>query len=657
MKNLWVVGLLGMALALACAKPIEPKYSEQDVQAAEQGGSLESLYEQVAAELAVPELDEGQRASLQKVLRSVGGKLSAQLEGEVRAALEEAALASGLVPQSVLEAETARIAPMKSWDPAAYERLSVELAGRAQQTREALQARDEELAGLSDDQGVEKLAAYEALVELSGRGSEAAQRYDAARVEYVESLSQRAAQALENQEYSDAQRMLTIVRSANPDDAAVEGQLLEADTRLFEQRFFKALEDGEPDRGYELLRTISEASDFDKIRSRLQDSGYKMADYFVALAAGATEAGQLEDAYRWFCRARDIRSRLGLDQKPEVPEEKPFLKQIHKRFAAVDGRGLHGLAWGYLNVMDELHPGSPQLRRELRETREKVLDRAIKRLSGAAFNDAHNGPDFGEAVASKVLQYLFENIPDDVRIIERAQLSDIERERQLAKATSTRLASADYLIQGTISEAKVDSTEKKGRKTLRVTTEHVMQENPEHAEWEKLSKKERGKIPEPPPMIEVEKKEDITIDITLHRKVGVFAVSYRVIDASSAKMLFADSLQVQKEYEDTSSDGVQLGEFSMDFKLASLPSDIEILAKLADDVSSHVGAKLAEVLANPELQYAQAAERYVREDNFGQAAENYAFAMVLTERKNQDASKLVSELRRCAVLADPGAQQ
>jgi hypothetical protein len=655
MKIFWVVGLLVVVLAFACAKPLEPKYSEQDVQAAEQGGSLESFYEQVAADLAAPELDDSQRESLEQTLRSTGAKLAAQFEVGVRATMDGSALPSGLVPLSVIEAEKARVAPVKRWDSDAYESLLIALAASADETRKEIQAREAELGSLTDDQGVEKLAAYEALEELSGQGSKAARRYAAQRVEYVERLSQRAAQALENEEYSDAKRILKIVRSVSPDDAAVEGQMIEADTRLFEQRFFKALEDGQPDQGYELLQTISEGSDFDKIRPRLRESGDVMADYFVALAATATEAKELTDAHRWFVRARDIRALLGLEQKPEVAEEKPFLKQIHQRFAAADSKALYGLAWGYLNVMSELHPGSPQLRRELRETREKVLDRAIKRLSGGAFNDAHSGPEFGEAVGSKVLQYLFENIPDDVRIIERAQLSDIERERELSEATSIRLASADYLIQGTILEAKVDSSEKRGRKTLRVVTDHVMADNPEHAEWEKLSNKDREKIYEPPATIEVEKKEDISIDVTLHRKVGVFSVSYRVIDASTAKVLFADSLRLQEESQDSSSDGVQLGEFNMDFKLASLSSDIEILAKLADEISSQVGAKLAEVLANPELQYALTAERFVREDNFVQASESYAFAMVLTERKAQDASELVSNLRRCAVAADPGA--
>jgi hypothetical protein len=656
MKNSWVVGFLGIVLLLACAKPFEPKYTEQDILSAEQAGSLESLYEQVTADLAAPELSVEERTSLEETQRSTGQKLAAQLEADVRKSLDRSALASGLVSAPVIAAETARIAPMQTWDPSAYQDLSAELASRAEETRKAIQSKKSELSSLSEDQAVEKLAIYEALEDLSGKRTKAGRSYAAERDEYIRDLSQTAAQALENEEYSDAQRMLQIVKSVKPDDAAIEGQLIEADTRLFEQRFFKTLEDGKPDEGYELLCGISESSDFEKIRPRLGESGEVMADYFVALAATATEGRDLPDAYRWFVQARDIRDRLDLQKKSEVAEEKPFLKQIHERFVAARERETYGLAWGYLKVIAELDPGSAQLRRELRETREKVLDRAIKRLSGGAFADAHSGPKFGEAVGSKVLQYLFEKIPEDVRIIERAQLGDIERERQLADRSASRLASADYLIQGTILEAKVDTSEKKGRETMRVTTGLTTVENPAHVEWEVLPKKEREKTPEPRATVQVEKKEDVSIDITLHRKVGVFSVSYRIIDAVTAKVLFADSMQLQTEFQDTGSDGVQLGDFKREFKLASLPSDIEILAKLADDISDQVGAKLAEELSNPEVQYAEAAERFVREDNFVEASERCAFATVLTERKEQDASELVSKLRTYAVAVTPRAE-
>ena len=123
---------------------------------------------------------------------------------------------------------------------------------------------------------------------------------------------------------------------------------------------------------------------------------------------------------------------------------------------------------------------------------------------------------------------------------------------------TARLASANYLVEGTILEAKVDSIEKKGRRTVRVVTEQETLPNPKHQWWMGLSSRERGKMEEPPETITVPKKEDISFEVTVHRKVGIFSVSYRVIDAGTAKVIFADSVRSKAEHEDDSREGVEL---------------------------------------------------------------------------------------------------
>jgi hypothetical protein len=381
-----------------------------------------------------------------------------------------------------------------------------------------------------------------------------------------------------------------------------------------------------------------------------------MADYYVSLGAEATSAGNIPEAYRRFNEARDIRVLLG-EEVPVAPrEEAPFLTLLDKKYKAAMKSDAVGLAWGYLNVIGSMQSDTPNLRRKLRETRELVLQRAIKRLSVSPFSDPKDSSaEFGDAVASGVVQHLFETIPNDIRMIEREQLSDIMREKNIGRAEgstdSTGLAAADFLVQGTILEAKVASTEKVGKKTMRVITEQVEQKNPAYNEWLNLSGKERKKTPEPPKRVMVPRKEDITTEVTLHRKVGIFSVSYRVIDAATAKVIFADSVRKKVEHEDTSSEGVELGEFKMEFKLASLPSDIEILAGLADDVSAEIGGELTKVLADPEANYAEQADRFTREANYRPAAQQYAFAIVLSERKDLDIEDLERKLRDSTIAS------
>ena len=67
-----------------------------------------------------------------------------------------------------------------------------------------------------------------------------------------------------------------------------------------------------------------------------------------------------------------------------------------------------------LNVVEQLTPSSPSLRRQLRETRDTVVVAATRRLTAFPFKEApHEGPQFGEAVAAKVIQHLFHGLPPD----------------------------------------------------------------------------------------------------------------------------------------------------------------------------------------------------------------------------------------------------
>jgi hypothetical protein len=240
-------------------------------------------------------------------------------------------------------------------------------------------------------------------------------------------------------------------------------------------------------------------------------------------------------------------------------------------------------------------------------------------------------------------------------MIEREQLQDIMREKNIGSGQSANggpgLAAADFLVQGTILEAKVDSIDKKGKKTMRVVTEEVEGPNPEYNAWLNLSSKERKKTPEPPKTVMLPRKEDVTIELTHHRKVGIFSVSYRVIDAETAKVVFADSVRAKAQHDDTSSEGVELGDFKREFKLASLPSDIEILAKLADEVSAEIGTELTAVLADPEQTYRTNAERFTREANYAGAAQQYAYAIVLAQRKDQPTDELEFALRESSIAS------
>lgn len=633
------------ALALGCASA-GTSVDEQQIEAARQSGSLEELLARVEADLSA---EGGSPSEHTLAMRArIGSLLAEKTSEEIRDELEKARRDDGLLGLASIDDARVRLPEVQHLDPATAKRLEIFLDQETERTEKAIATRLSERDALPEEEVAKRLDLTNDVLELSAPGTDRTLSLEGERRDLLAQVQKSVDTAIQNEQYEEAGRMARLAAEADPDNPAIREQVDTIDSKLFEQRFWKALETGDPDGAYKMLKEASEADNFDAIRSHLASSADPMADFFVALAAEATGKGNLPEAYRWFSQARSIRRLLGKGQLEQRPEEAAFVEIVKKRYWEARKEGQPGLAWAFISVIQELEPDSPSLRRMVRETREQVEQVAVKRLAALPFQNSSGGPEFGEAVSSKVIQHLFQTIPQDIRIIEREQLADILREKEIGQGKE-KLASADYIVQGDILEAKVDSTEKKGKKTMRVVTETVTEQNPAYLRWLELDSDDRDDIPQPPQEIKVAKKEDVSVNMTLHRKVGVFSVSYRLIDANSAKVLYADSLHKKIENEDTSTEGVELGDFKLPFKLASLPSDLEILQQLSDEVSAEIGDRLAKVLENPEDRYAETGERFVSEGNFAKASEQFAYADVLATRKGKDTEAIGEQLRDAAV--------
>jgi hypothetical protein len=648
--------LLAIGIAGACASPPE-KYTEDEIQQAASVGALPEIYDRIAADLASPEWNEQQRQTLQLRLEEVGRGLAENAENEITATLGDSVLASGLAPLEAYRAQQLRLASIKRWDATIYQRVAAGLSQGEQQTRDAISVKRAELEPLSATQVEEKVSLFDELGALYGEGAEEQIGYAEQKSLALGALRAEVLQAIAGEDYDAAQRALKILAVLNPTDPFVQANLAEVDAKLFEDRFYAGVEKRELEDAYEALVALSGLETFDKIRTRLAGSGVVLADELLRQGAGAVKARNWQDAFRYFSQSRDTRHLLGIAKSGRGIEEHAFIHQMHKRFKQADQQGLYGLALGYLNVISEIQPNRGGLRRELREIREKVLRKAAKRLSVAPFGDKHgSGSEFGSTVTAKVVKHLFENLSEDVRIIEREKLAEIEKERVLSVDTAA-LEAVHYLVQGNVLQAKVDSIERLGRQRKWVATGEETVTNPNWDRWNSMDQDERGRaglVTQPPRVLTQDKMEDISIATAYHRKVGVFSVSYRVIDARTAKLVFADTQRAKAEREDTGSDGVDFGTFHQKFKVANLPSDVEMLEQLAERISEAVGTRLAALFVDPELRYEKRGDRFFREGNFLDASQQYAYALVLMDRKNQDSTHLLTNLRTSAVSAGIG---
>lgn len=613
--------------------------------------TLESAFGQIEAALAQARPGSHQATELGEQKKIVGGVLAARAADGIRRRLAETPRVEGMIPLGTLEAELAATAPLARFDPATHDALAAEIEAERERTARVVRERERAVASLGNADILERLGLLAGLIELTGEGSSDQARYADQREELLASLSKDAEEAIRSEDFEKAQSLLGIVQEAAPDDEQARRKKCEVDGKVILKQISQALETGSGDRAMQTLSDAADGDCFEEIRSALQEQAPQLVEAFGTLGAEATANQNLGLAYHYYSLAQAI-SKMLLGRGAALPAVDGLLGQVGGHYEKAMAAGEFGVAWGLLDVMSEFGTTTPQMRQHLRMTRDEIDRRAVRGLTAYPFEDPKSSAaKVGDAVASKVVQHIFSTIPTDVRIVEREQLERILDE---CKRTGdcNELSTADFIVQGTINDAKVETTEKTGKETRRVLTGKETLPNPSHAQWLALSDRQRKKQPEPPATITRDVTEDVEFDVTAVRKVGIISVSYRVVEASSGRVVFTDSLQTRQEFQDEGRQGVQLGDFKQETDFIELPPDIEILSGedgLADRISEAIGKKLVAFLENPEVQYEQDAKRFVEEGDYADAASRIAYAIALREAKSKEAGKLREQLRSYAM--------
>ena len=614
---------------------------------------LQSLFEQISMQLATEKPGSDAALALQAQLAKVGGELAQRASATVRTRLSEVDRVDGNIPLGALERELTSIDSIRRYDVDVHQALDAELQEELSKTKRAIKERENRLATIPENDVLERINVLADLSALSGTGSEKQKRYAQERDEILRNVSREAEEAIRNEDYEKAQSLLGIVAEVNPADASTQQQKCEVDGKVIVGRFSKSLETGRFGRTIEMLEEFSETDCFGDIKDGLAADAGPMAEAFGMMGQESTDSGNLAGAYRRYQEAKVI-SKLLLGRNAKLPGIQDFLKKVDRRYKKAFDAGEYGVAWGLLNVMTEFGPTTPQIRQRLRKTRDEIARRAVRGLTAYPFEDpASSQAKVGDAVSSKVVQHIFRTIPSDVRIVEREQLERILEECE-RRGTCSELDTADFIVQGTILDAKVETTSKVGRETRRVKTGQETVTNPEFTAWKEMRERDREDTPQPPPTIRRDVTEDVTIEVNNVRKVGIISVSYRVVEASSGRVLFTDSIQTKQEFEDEGRQGVQLGDFTQETDFVELPPDIEILSGaggLADKISEEIGVKLVDFLKDPEDQYSEEAARFVNEGDYLGAARKAAYSIVLRELKSKDLGTLRRDLKSYAMDA------
>ncbi|GAA6168067.1 CsgG/HfaB family protein [Sessilibacter corallicola] len=449
--------------------------------------------------------------------------------------------------------------------------------------------------------------------------------------------------------YTEAlQADLALLRQTRGDDLGLMNELTAYDAKVYEHQFLTELGNGDPDAAYQIFVKMTQANNFEQIRAELEGTSQTMADYFIAKADEAmTSDLQLAKAYRWYQQGLDVYQHMGLGQ-PSQEQFNTIISEFNRRFEGRKENGDLEAALAYLLMIGEFDKTHALYRSQLNPLKDQIQQRAVKKVTTTDFSNSAQRHDYGSVLSSFITQHLFESIPNDVRIVERQQYEAILRERELG-GQAPDLSAVDYFITGSVLESKVDTTEVQGKKTLRVIVGRESIPNPAYVTWLKLDSKERKKVDKPSETISVDRHENVSIGITEHRKLGIVSVSYRLVEADSGRIVFPDSISKEEEHKDNSTEGVEMGEFILPFKLAQLPSDVEILDTLAKSISLDVGENLVGLLKDQEKKYLAQADVFAGDRNCPAQITALARASAIQELKGMENSETNQTLRDVTV--------
>lgn len=639
---------LVLAIFVAGCVVAPPRYTESDLAQATRFSDVQSLYAAIEAEIAAdpssPNVSE-----YRQMLSRLGSRLASLRTIEVREEIDGRRLTSGAAPLTVLTWAEQSIVPMQKWDAGVWRMVSSELADDRSRTESELATSRQRLDRLTvENNPVLYVEMLESIAALSGSEADRG-RYLQGQDEAYASLMSQARRALEMRDYQAAVHRIEQAREIRGGDPQADSLKERASAGLMAARLSAALEAGDISRAEESFEQIRQRQWSAAARVEIATPIELLGGYYQATLQDMLSTRRYERAYRSLINLRELGQWIDQDYG-RLRMESQFAELMYELAASAGAQGLPGTEYGFLLLLEEFDPNFVALDRLKREVGERLMASAVQWVSTPAIRGDAQTQNVGARIASAVAAYLLKNIPTDVRIVEREHLEEIQRERDMEqlhddRRRSTGLRAADLLIQGSVLEVRVDHEDRSGRRTVRAVTGRRQVSNPAYEAY----RAERGRRSDdanaPPQTIEEEIVEDISINVSVHRKSGSVAVSYRLVEAGSASVLRTNSVTRKRDFIDEASEGVQLGEFSQPFKLADLPSDGEIINELVEEVALAIGEDLMEVLASPESRYLENCERFSSEGNFVAAAEECAKAVILIESKQPEHSPAHDRLR------------
>lgn len=436
--------------------------------------------------------------------------------------------------------------------------------------------------------------------------------------------------AADNNVFSgDLEKKIDFVRSIYVDEPKkVIDDMHTLYASVYAHRHAQARQQADREAAFKILQRLANKADYPAIKEKLRPHAEKIADDYAGDVGDSIARGRnVGESYRLYQREIDVRNLVGLKPRPH-PDTAKLVQQLADKFHAVNNKNSYA-ALGLLLAQHAIEPRTANLKDALEQQFAQVAGNTIKSISISPFRSRYDDVNYGDVITPLISQHLYDALGSDIRIVEQTTGEDF-----------------DALITGNILEVKVESSQTRNKKQMLVNVGEVQRTNPAYIAWLELPSKERKKLAKPDETIREQKQQTVFVTSALHRKTGIFAVSYRLTDNSNRRVIFPDSITLQAEHEDESNEGLEVGELVVPYKIAKLPSDTEILQNLSQNVAGTIAGNLAGVLLNQEIEYLKAADKSATQNKCEEEVEHLAKAVALLANKKKDAEATEAPIRR-----------
>jgi tetratricopeptide (TPR) repeat protein len=353
------------------------------------------------------------------------------------------------------------------------------------------------------------------------------------------------------------------------------------------------------------------------------------------------EAGKLVDQGKLYAAFKKIE--LAKGYTPSLQRDSAYRDLVSKFCGMLMERAdkhLEKEMWGnalvWLQKVEVLNPGYPELFQKMLETKDQINKRIKKSIAVFDFGSPSTNKDAGKIAANKLITYLHRKASGDLRIIERENLQSILREMQLGQtgivdvksAQTAKMRGIDTFILGDVLHFSTKLVDNPTTTQIKVLVDEEDVRNPEFSDWLMTHRNPTDEELKTAPPRTIKKKnyQFIPHKQGIVKINAMIEISYKLVDTATGENIFTNTISGKLVKEDKYQDAVPAANIAS--KQLELPTEAEVIDELTTQKISEMGQSVLKQYQSLEVEYFnQGEQQRQRRRNYDLAIERYTDAI------------------------------